>query len=111
MMPTAMVASSQAGEARREGDGRPHAPRGRRSRRARRSVDDEGEREGPAQRDEDGVGDHRPRHHGVPLGEVHGPAGRPGDVVAEGDQPVHAAQGEAGDDELDVDGREALTSC
>src|SRR2546427_395976 len=58
--------------------------------------------EGPPQGDEARVGDHGPRHDGMALGEVHGAARRPRDVIAEGDQPVHAAEGQPRDEQLNV---------
>ena len=91
-MPSATVAISQAFEPRRA-NGRtatsstitPYS-----------AHSDERERGGrqqrPAERDREGVGEHRAEHHRAALREVDRARYRVGDVEAEREQPVHAAQ-------------------
>ena len=52
----------------------------------------------PAERDPEREAQHRAQHHGAALREIHRLRDRIGDVEAEREQPVHAAEPEPGDE-------------
>ena len=91
-MPSATVAISQEFEPRRT-NGRT-ATRSTSTPQSAQSSErqQDGERQRPAERDPEGEAQHGAQHHGAALREVHRAGHRVGDVEAERQQPVHAAE-------------------
>ena len=100
-MPPATVAISQAFEPR-SANGRTSVRSTSRPNSAHSSERQrDGKRQRPAERDGEGVAEHGAEHHRGALREIDGVGDDVGDVKAERDQPVHAAEPKAGDDRGD----------
>ena len=100
-MPPATVAISQPFEPR-SANGRTSARSTTRPNSAQsNSAMRDRERQRPAEPDRKGIAEHGPEHHRGALREVDRVGDDVGDVIAERDQPIHAADGKAGDDRRD----------